>query len=647
MKYRVIFKGQATNDAEIDRIVHQLAPALKIDPNKIRYLFSGKTYIILKDADLQSCQKLKAAFETAGAKCQIEPEPHAIDNQIQNLASEQREPRPPPLPKSKKKRREHPHPNAGSRSEHDEQLLENLYALPDPEPPGAKSKANLKDAQDLIVKLFRKYSEALIDAENISTRRREFINKIATYLFTIGEGVVELIVNLAVMIMVERTYDPRGLGIYAYLLSLFFIASHLSEFGLTRFAEHEIAAHPDQPSVQQRILSESHHGILGLSLIFAAMLFLTAGWSTDHTRIGERLAAYLIIGATLPLRNLNRLKLSALHGFGRHEAAAKLKMVKRLIFFGTVSLLLLFHIPPSFLLIAFLVSEIFLKLAAARKHKLPKIKISWKRIFPGRDTLSQGYRFLFTDETLDILLYLDFFILGLFVSSWKLGVYAQAAILVRFLLLVPVSLKPVFRRQYCQLTARQASELLNRATKFMFYLQAVLTLFILLHFPDILNLIFHTRGGELLSFRVFAVFAPGLIFFAAFASQEAVYEAGEQVSDLKKIVLIVTVVDTSLNIYLVPFAGVFGAAAATMISMLVYFLIFDRFLAESQRISKAPYLFAGAGVYLLYALMTVVKFSPVIDFFLIPLGLFVMLLVMGYFHIEPRKTLEELNGSIR
>jgi hypothetical protein len=60
-----------------------------------------------------------------------------------------------------------------------------------------------------------KFSEALIDAENISARRREFINKITTYLFTIGESAVELSVNLAVMIMVERTYDPRGLGIYA------------------------------------------------------------------------------------------------------------------------------------------------------------------------------------------------------------------------------------------------------------------------------------------------------------------------------------------------------------------------------------------------------------------------------------------------
>ena len=79
MKYRVIFKGQTTNDAEIDRIVQQLASALKVDPNKIRYLFSGKTYIVLKDADLHSCRKLKAVFERAGAKCQIQSQPNTVD----------------------------------------------------------------------------------------------------------------------------------------------------------------------------------------------------------------------------------------------------------------------------------------------------------------------------------------------------------------------------------------------------------------------------------------------------------------------------------------------------------------------------------------------------------------------------------------
>lgn len=323
------------------------------------------------------------------------------------------------------------------------------------------------------------------------SRRNDFIRKIKTYILTVGEGAVELIVNLVVMIIVERTYDQQGLGVYAYLLSLYFIVGYLSEFGVPRYVEHGIATHHDNRAAQVKILTDAQRSVLGLSLVFAVLFFLTAGWDADLTRISEMAAAYLVIGATLPLRNLNRLKLAALHGLGRHEAVAKLRMFKRLIFLAVMFILLIIGILPSLLVIAFLVSEIALNLLAAIKYKLVKIKYSWKRLIPRRDTLSQGYRFIFTDEALDIVLYLDFFILGLFVSSWELGVYAEASILARLLLLIPVSIKPIFRRHYCLLAARQAfeqaSNLFHRTTRVMFYIQSLLALYILLYFPDILN----------------------------------------------------------------------------------------------------------------------------------------------------------------
>lgn len=149
-----------------------------------------------------------------------------------------------------------------------------------------------------------------------------------------------------------------------------------------------------------------------------------------------------------------------------------------------------------------------------------------------------------------------------------------------------------------------------------------------------MNVFFDVRGEALVSCRIFSVIIPGLIFFAALTSQEPIFEANDQVSDLKKIIFIITTVNTALNIYLIPFAGVFGAAAATMISMLVYFIVFDLYLAGSQRIRKTSYLFAGAGVYLLYMLMRALDFSFMIGLLLIPASLFVMLLAMGFFHLE-------------
>jgi O-antigen/teichoic acid export membrane protein len=478
----------------------------------------------------------------------------------------------------------------------------------------------------------------MLDLQELTTDGSQFIKKLKDYFLTIGESTIELTTALVVMVLVERFYDQHGLGVYAYLLSLLIIAGYISEFGIPRFAEHEIARTDQNPDDQIEILKSSRQTSLCLSLLLSSLFILTAGYDAAHTQIGERAVAYLIIGAILPLRSLNTLKLSILHGRGKHDVVAKLQTSRRLLFFGAIILLLIVRVPPSYLLLAFLCSEIFLAIFAVVKHKLPGSWKTWIGFSSVRSTLIQGYRYLFTDDALDTVLYIDFLILGFFVSSWELGVYAEASIIARFFLLIPLSIKPIFRRRYTLMTTqqeyRQAAVAFHRTTGSMFYIQCLLALFILLHFPEVLHAFYHTRGEELLSYSVFTVLVPGLIFFATVTSQEAVYEAHEQVSVLKKLAVGIAILNIFLNVYLVPFAGIFGAASATMISMLVYFLAFDIFLDKSHKIKKWTYLLAGAGVYLIYMLMQALNFGMAFDAVLAPIILFGLLFCIGFFEVD-------------
>ena len=478
----------------------------------------------------------------------------------------------------------------------------------------------------------------MLDLKTLLADGSVFTKKLKEYFLTVGEGTVELTINLVVMVLVERFYDQQALGIYAYLLSLLFIISYISEFGIPRFTEHQMAKTDHHPQDQFQILSKSGQTVLGLSLLIASLLFLSAGYDAAHTQIGERTAAYLIIAAILPLRGLNRLKLSVLHGYGQHELVAKLQTTKRLIFLGSIFVLMLIHVPPSYLFLAFLGTEVFVTVATAIKRILPGIWKNWIGFSSVRKTLSEGYQYLFSDDALDVVLYVDFLILGIFVSSWELGVYAEASILARFFLLVPISIKPIFRRRYTLMTSqgelRQAAMTFQRTLKFMFYLQSLLALYVLLHFEEILHTFYHTQGEELISFKIFTVLVPGLIYFAAVTSQEAVYEAGEQINILRKLAMVIAVINIVLNIYLVPFAGSFGAASATLISMLAYFLLFDLYLDKAHKIKKLPYLLAGASVYLIYMLMRSLNFGLLPDLLLCPIILFFLFYLMGFFKIE-------------
>ena len=56
-------------------------------------------------------------------------------------------------------------------------------------------------------------------------------------------------------------------------------------------------------------------------LTVAGLCCLSAPYDTSHTAIQEKLAAYFIIGLTIPLRNANRLRLAALSATGTPRPA--------------------------------------------------------------------------------------------------------------------------------------------------------------------------------------------------------------------------------------------------------------------------------------------------------------------------------------
>jgi hypothetical protein len=74
---------------------------------------------------------------------------------------------------------------------------------------------------------FIKFAEAVI--------RENWWQRIRDFSFLIGEGAFDLVVNLIIMIMVERALGAAGLGVFAYLLSILIFAGFISEFGISRY----------------------------------------------------------------------------------------------------------------------------------------------------------------------------------------------------------------------------------------------------------------------------------------------------------------------------------------------------------------------------------------------------------------------------
>ena len=93
-KYRIVFKGEISEGADINEVKRKIGQSFKIDSSKIDELFSGKRVVIKKNSSLEICEKTKEVFEKSGAIGHIEAE----QDQSSSEAGSQSSPGPPPLP---------------------------------------------------------------------------------------------------------------------------------------------------------------------------------------------------------------------------------------------------------------------------------------------------------------------------------------------------------------------------------------------------------------------------------------------------------------------------------------------------------------------------------------------------------------------
>lgn len=452
---------------------------------------------------------------------------------------------------------------------------------------------------------------------------------------SVSQGAVGLCVNIFVLIMIQRRYGESGLGVFSYLLSLYVMAGFIAEFGITNLVEREVAINED---AARDLVKQAFCSLFFLGLFCAAVFIITAVYGVSHTAVNERLMAYIIIALALPVRNFNQLKLAILQGSGRHDQAATLRMQRHLILIAAVFFMTGAKFPASYLTLGFLASEIGQAIYARKQIKLPAAKTLWRRRREVFSTLRQGYQYIITDNALDVIFYLDFFILGMFVSSAELGLYAEASVLAKIFLLVPLCIKPVLRERYCDQSAEcdyaTLAFAMRRASAWIFYIHAALALYMLVYYPLVINTLFHFHGKYDVSFTIFATLLPGLLYFTAVIPREPIYEAVGKAFDLQKIIIRIALINAGLSAYFIPFAGNYGAAFATAAAMLCYFFLFDHHLEDIYKTRITTYVSAGAAVYLVYALFHYIDLAPVIGIWLMPAGLFVLLVLTGFFEIN-------------
>ncbi len=125
----------------------------------------------------------------------------------------------------------------------------------------------------------------------------------------IGEGSLDLLISIIISILVVRVQGDSALGIFSYFLSFYLFAGFISEFGITKYLEREIGFE-NNIGIRNKKYRQSYDAVILFSIFCSALIIITSFYSASLTVLNENFTAYIIIAFTIPLQNINRLRIA-------------------------------------------------------------------------------------------------------------------------------------------------------------------------------------------------------------------------------------------------------------------------------------------------------------------------------------------------
>ena len=400
-----------------------------------------------------------------------------------------------------------------------------------------------------------------------------FLSKVFTYLYKI---------------IVARYYGPESYGLFSIAMMVvgFFTAFASLGFaeGLTRFIPMHIIK--NEKGKINYLLSISNKLFFFTSIIFTFILFLFSDYISINIFHNAGLSIYLKIFAfAIPFQLYSYLYYATIRSYEKISAysfginilqnLSKFIFVILLIFIGLNSSV---SVSVSYVLGIFVMAlfgyfycKYFLSIKFIQKVSLStNLK---KSIF--KEVFSYSWPLLLYTIVGSLVFWIDTFAIGYLKDSYWVGIY-NAALPIALLLTMSSEVFmqlffPLITKEMSLDNHRVASELSKQIVKWTFIINApILTL--IYFFPGVFINFFWGKD-YLLASNSLKILAIGyFIFSLANVSINLLSSKGKSKVILSNL-LVISVINLSLNFILIPKYGIDGSALATMISLIIWAIL--------------------------------------------------------------------------
>lgn len=391
--------------------------------------------------------------------------------------------------------------------------------------------------------------------------------------------------HLLLRMVLGKELGPSGLGVYTLVFTIYMFGMQFAAFGFGAALTNYIAKYKDDASKIKEYTSSGVVGSIASGTIMGILLYSFSEYiSVSFFHNPEMVTLLKIAAVCFPFIAIQKATLGALNGLRKMNHFAMINILQNtLIFLISIFLVLFLKMKVIGAVVGFVIPTIVIGIVS-----LFYIKKSFS--LPSRTVLGSilreitwfGFYVVLGNSISTINTQVGSLLIGRFMSETDVGYYATAVIIMQGITLLPSAVQAVTTPAIAKYYGKKEYSNIKKLVK-----NTMIKIFIV----EFLFLIFLTMFGKYIIIILFSEeFAPtyvpmlvlsiGYLIYAPWVSVGTIFASIGKVNLSFKLNGFCAILNTILNLLLIPKFGLIGAASATTFSLIFTFIINFHFIRK-------------------------------------------------------------------
>ena len=398
----------------------------------------------------------------------------------------------------------------------------------------------------------------------------------ANFFSLITSQIISRAIQLVIFVYLARVLGKSDFGIFSFGLAFAFLFMIIADFGLSTLIIREISR--DKKSASKYLSNSIIIKLLlsAIAFVFAYFFLNIAGYSEEI-----KIIAYIMLSFTL-LQSFTELHYAIFRAFERMHYDAFIRILRMLILAGAIFYLIKNSYGLLASSLAFLATEFIVLIIAFFITYTRFIKVNFEFDYGfSKKLLKKSSLFCLSLVFSSLYMYIDVIMLSKMRSTAEVGIYSAASNIVIALIFIPLmygnAIYPVMSRFY--ITSKKSLKLVyEKSFKYMLIIGIPIAAGIYILSDRIILLLYGKEYAasaialSILSGYLFLKFinpVTGFTLMAINKQRSRLFSQG-----------LAALLNIILNLILIPIYGFVGAAIATLMTEIIFFITYTSFMVK-------------------------------------------------------------------